>query len=200
MARAVEQHTPREWSLDDYVDDLIATLGCERDAALWEMWDRIVNKRLLLIRQRLVDGKPCNPADGKPYNPEVVKPSYVRSNFNFNFDDNDRVKVISREWFYYRYTVAEPPRPPEAHPAADQQREDKAGPDPSKKPKETVETRLINIMKKLDLESGMFPREVLKAVKQPYKDKYHNEPSQSTVTRAYDEYEAAPTTSTKTVD
>src|SRR6516162_2174273 len=105
MARAVEQHTPREWSLDDYIDDLTATLGCERDAALWEMWDRIVNKRLLLIRQRLADGKPYNPADGKPYNPEAVKPSDVRSNYTFTFDDNDRVKVISREWwFYYRYT------------------------------------------------------------------------------------------------
>jgi hypothetical protein len=127
MAKAPD--TLIEWSLDDYVADLIATLGCERDAALWEMWDRIVNERLLFTRQRLVDGKPCNPADGKPYNPEVVKPSYVRSNYNFNFDDNDRVKVISREWFDYRYTVAEPPQPPEVQPAPDQQPEDKAGPD-----------------------------------------------------------------------
>jgi hypothetical protein len=64
----------------------------------------------------------------------------------------------------------------------------------------TGHDRLISLMKDLELKPGMLPHEVLRAVKQPYKDKYHNEPSQSAVTRAYDEYEAAPTTSTKTVD
>jgi hypothetical protein len=51
-----------------------------------------------------------------------------------------------------------------------------------------METRLINFMKELHLESGLLPREVLRAVKQPYKDKYHDEPSQSSVTRAYNKY------------
>ena len=109
MAQAAD--TRIEWSLDDYVD-LIAKSGERSPAVLWELWDRLVHGRLILFRQRLVDGKPYNPADGKPYDREAVKPSYVRSNYTFDFDDNDRVKVISREWFTYRYTVAEPPQAP----------------------------------------------------------------------------------------
>ena len=110
MAQAAD--TLIEWSLDNYVAHLIATSGCERYPALWEMWERIATKRLLFIRQRLVDGKPYNPADGKPYNPEVVNHSNFRSNYTFDFDDRDRVKVNSRDWFDYRYTVAEPRQPP----------------------------------------------------------------------------------------
>ena len=45
--------------------------------------------------------------------------------------------------------------------------------------------------KDLNLKPGMLPAEVLRAVKQPYKDKYYDEPSQSSVTRGYDEYEGA---------
>jgi len=74
---------------------------------------------------------------------------------------------------------------------------------PSKKRKRkrpTVHDRLVSLMKDLELKSGMLPHEVLRAVKQHYKDKYHNEPSQSAVTRAYDQHEAAPTTSTKAVN
>jgi hypothetical protein len=70
----------------------------------------------------------------------------------------------------------------------------------SEKPKETVETRLINLMNELHLKSGMFPREVLKAVKRPYKKEYHDEPSQSAVTRAYNDYKAALTGTTKPSD
>jgi hypothetical protein len=65
-------------------------------------------------------------------------------------------------------------------------------PTASKKPKETLETRLVSIMKDIGLKkSGLLPREVLKAVKQPYKDKYRDEPSQSAATRAYDQYKSA---------
>jgi hypothetical protein len=67
---------------------------------------------------------------------------------------------------------------------------------PSKKRKRpTMHDRLISLMKDLKLKPGMLPHEVLRAVKQPYKDKYHDEPSQSAVTRAYDEYEGALTNS-----
>src|SRR5262249_24869527 len=71
-------------------------------------------------------------------------------------------------------TAAPPPSPlPASLPAPDRQPEDKVGPDPFEKPKETVETRLASIMKDIGLKkSGLFPREVLKAVKQPYKNKY----------------------------
>ena len=150
MAQVVEQHTPTEIerSLDDYVADLIATLGYERYPALWEMWERIATKRLLFIRQRLVDGKPYSPWDHptihgtpKPYFPEVVDANDFRSNYKFEFDDHDRVKVFSHEWSNYRYTVAEPPRPPASQTAPDQQRKAKAGPEPSKKP--NVNARLL---------------------------------------------------------
>ena len=202
--QAVEQHTPVEieWSLDDYVADLIATLGYERYPALWEMWERIATKRLLFIRQRLVDGKPYSPWDHptihgtpKPYFPEVVDANDFRSNYKFEFDDHDRVKVFSHEWSDYRYTVAEPPRPPASQTAPDQQRKAKAGPEPSKKPKETLETRLIDLMKELRLKSGMFPREVRAIIKQPFKDKfkdkYDDQPARSTITRAYKKYTSA---------
>ena len=116
MAQAAD--TLIEWSLDNYLAHLIATLGYERYPALWEMWGRIATKRLLFIRQRLIDGKPYFPWDHqtvhgtiKPCNREVTDPDYFRSNYSFDFDDRDRVKVNSREWWFnYRYTVAEPPQ------------------------------------------------------------------------------------------
>jgi hypothetical protein len=135
MAQAAEQHTPSsiEWSLDDYVAQLIVTLGCEKYPALWGMWDRIANRRLLFFRLRLVDGKPYSPWDHKtihgtpkPFNKELVDADYFRSNYRFEFDDHDRVRVNSQEWFVYRYTVAEPLRPPASQTAPDQQPEDKA--------------------------------------------------------------------------
>jgi len=130
--QAVEQlKSLREWSLDDYVANLIAKLGWERYPALWEMWDRIANRLLLFFRQRLVDGKPYSPWDHetihgtpKPFNKELVDADRFRSNYEFDFDDHDRVKVVSpREWSVYRYTVAEPPQPPASQAAPDQQSE-----------------------------------------------------------------------------
>jgi hypothetical protein len=102
MAQAAEQHTPSsiEWSLDDYVAQLIVTLGCEKYPALWGMWDRIANRRLLFFRLRLVDGKPYSPWDHetihgtpKPFNKELVDADYFRSDYRFEFDDHDRVRV-----------------------------------------------------------------------------------------------------------
>ena len=100
MAQAADQHIPSsiERSLDDYLAQLIATLGCAKYPALWEMWERIATRRLLFIRQRLVNGKPYMPPDGKPYNPEVVNPSYFRSNYTFDFDRHDRVQVVALKW------------------------------------------------------------------------------------------------------
>jgi hypothetical protein len=171
MAQAVEQHTPIEIrSLDDYVADLIATLGCERYPALWEMWERIATKRLLFIRQRLVDGKPYSPWDHptvhgtpKPYFPEVVDVDDFRSNYKFEFDDHDRVKVFSPEWSVYRYTVAELPHPPASQTGRDQQqrRPTKAskpdsGAKPSRKPSSASAARDAAIKRRL-LDNGDRP-------------------------------------------
>ena len=63
---------------------------------------------------------------------------------------------------------------------------------PTKKAKETEETRLVSLMKGIGLaKSGLLPREVRKAVKQPYKDKYHDDPSDSPIARAYRTYRRA---------
>jgi hypothetical protein len=164
--QAVEQHTPIEieWSLDDYVADLIATLGCERYPALWEMWERIATKRLLFIRQRLVDGKPYSPWDHptihgtpKPYFPEVVDADDFRSNYKFEFDNHDRVKVFSHEWSVYRYTVAEPPHPPASQTGRDQQQrrpteapKPAAGAKPGRKPSFEQAARDAAIQDRLD--------------------------------------------------
>ena len=75
-----------------------------------------------------------------PYSIEPVKPSFIRGNLNFEFDSHDRVQVISREWFVYRYQIAEQcdaraipwRRPPAALPTPDQQPKDEVGQPPQK--------------------------------------------------------------------
>jgi len=68
-------------------------------------------------------------------------------------------------WTVYKQRVKElwPSRSPAFPSTPDQLPENKAGPDP--KPKETLETRLIDLMRELKLKSGMLPREVRKAIK-----------------------------------
>jgi hypothetical protein len=132
--QAVEQHkTPREWSLDDYLAQLIATSGCKRHEALSEMWERIAIGRVPFFRQRLVDGKPYNPWDRKPYSKEVVDPEDFSRGYKFDFTTvGGRVRVwpSSDDGFEYRYTVAELPWPA-SQTAAQRLDEDKTGADRS---------------------------------------------------------------------
>jgi hypothetical protein len=123
-----------EWSPEDYLTDLIAKSGCKRPDGLAEMGERIKVGRLILIRQRLVDGKPYNPFDRKPYDKEEVDPDHDFYKFSFTSDFRPgykvRVHVNSDDGFEYRYTVAELPRLPESHTAPTQQLlENKLGPD-----------------------------------------------------------------------
>jgi hypothetical protein len=54
--------------------------------------------------------------------------------------------------------------------------------------KKTQHQRLVELMQELKLESGKLPREVRKVVVPKYKEKYHDEPSHSAITRAYKAY------------
>jgi hypothetical protein len=57
----------------------------------------------------------------------------------------------------------------------------------------TQHDRLIELMRELQLRSGMLPRQVRSAVKPLYKERYpgrfHDDPSHSAITRAYREYD-----------
>jgi hypothetical protein len=112
MAQAID--TLIEWSLEDYLDDLIAKSGCKTHDALCELRERLVHGRLILIRQRLVDDKPYNPWDRKPYNKEVIEPCDFDSRYSFSLKSDFRggykvhvSHVASHDSFEYRYTVAE---------------------------------------------------------------------------------------------
>jgi hypothetical protein len=131
MAQAAEQRTPREWSLEDYLDDLVARSGCNRRDALSEMCERFVHGRLIFIRQKLVDGRPYNPWDRKPYDKEQVDPYDFDAFYRLDFDSSGRVRVLvlRTESFEYRYTVAELPRLSASQTAPVQQLEDKVGSD-----------------------------------------------------------------------
>jgi hypothetical protein len=111
--QAVEQlKSLREWSPEDYVDQLVATSGCARHEALSEMRERIKVRRLILICQRLVDSKPYNPWDRKPYDKEEVDPDdFYKFSFTSDFRPGYKVcvHVNSDDGFEYRYTVAELP-------------------------------------------------------------------------------------------
>jgi hypothetical protein len=79
MAEAAEQHTPREWSLDDYHRYVRVTMSCGINAALCEMERRVVAEQVLLI----CDGVAINRFD-------------FLSNYRFQFDAGDRVRVVTR--------------------------------------------------------------------------------------------------------
>jgi hypothetical protein len=134
MAQAADQHTAKECSLDDYVADLIAKSGCNRPDALSEMRERFVHGRLILIRQRLVDGNPYNPWDRKPYNKEQVEPDDFERSYSLSLQSDFRggykvrVHVISSDSFEYCYTVAELPWLTASQTGPAQQLEDKTGP------------------------------------------------------------------------
>jgi hypothetical protein len=59
--------------------------------------------------------------------------------------------------------------------------------------RKTQHDRLIELMRELQLQSGMLPREVRSAVKPAYKERYpgspHDDPSVSAITRAYQAYD-----------
>jgi hypothetical protein len=187
MARAAEQHTPTEWgedrwTLDEIFDYLTKAVGYPEERALYEMERARLARRLVLRVQKIVDGKPQGDPEYLPFNKKhkLIRDLGWVVPQNHKWGDN--------RWTEYRQVILDlwPSRPPAALlPPGKPTR-------PSRKRKETSETRLVEIMKDISLEkSGLLPREVLKAVKQPYKDKYHDEPSQSAVTRAYNKYQRA---------
>jgi len=180
MAEAVKQNTPTyNWTLDQEFHHLTVALGYPEKRALYEM------EQLRAKVQKYVDGKPRG------------DPNYRYKDFSLSIRvvRGQRYVVLEGLGWDSRCRVAEQdvrairapstlgaPLPHSHKPAA-----------PSKKRKRPrVHDRLISLMKDdLDLKPGMLPHEVLRAVKQPYKDKYYDEPSQSSVTRGYDEYEGA---------
>jgi hypothetical protein len=173
MAQQAAQHlTPTyNWSLDQAFRHLTRTDRLSDSDALYEM------EQQLRVEVRNPQGEP----------------EYLYKNFKLHRDRHGVVlegirwgsvcKVAEQEV----RAIRSAPSTPEASPLPSHKPTA-----PSKKRKRpTVEDRLISLMKDLDLKPGMLPHEVLRAVKQPYKNKYHIEPSQSAVTRAYDKYEAA---------
>jgi hypothetical protein len=202
MALATYQHTPIK-DLDALLRYLTEDLGYRKGVAVFVMNERYKDGHLWLTKVEYVGVKPQGevPIDPKFGHIEL---------------DHGRMRFVPRErlWRKAIYKIAEgcdaraiwPPRPPASQTSPDEQQDErlvqsapstptaalppspKPAVAPSEKTKETMETRLINFMKELHLESGLLPREVLRAVKQPYKDKYHDEPSQSSVTRAYNKY------------
>jgi hypothetical protein len=153
MAQAADQHTAKEWSLEDYLRYVRLTLNCGINKALREMERRIVSDQLLLIRRRY-------DADGnRKGDPVLIERFNFLRNYTLQLDEDDRVRVVTRRpdtffgptlvsdkalvqrltyWDRGRvtdgyYTVIErPPRPPASQTAPDQQPEDKTGPDPPK--------------------------------------------------------------------
>jgi hypothetical protein len=86
--QAVEHHN--EFSLDDYYRLVRITLGCGINAALCEMERRVVSEQALLIRREY-------DLDGNPIGGAVVIDRFVfLSNYTFQPDVNDRVKVVTR--------------------------------------------------------------------------------------------------------
>ena len=91
MAEAAKKHTPREWSLDDYHRYVRITLGCGINVALCEMERRIVSEQALLICQEYdLDGNPVGGA-------VVIGRFDFLSNYTFQFDRGDRVRVVTRK-------------------------------------------------------------------------------------------------------
>jgi hypothetical protein len=62
---------------------------------------------------------------------------------------------------------------------------------PKQRKTKSQHERLIDLMRELKLDAGMLPREVRKAIKLAYKNKYHEEPSDSAIDRAYRDYLSA---------
>jgi hypothetical protein len=91
MAEAAKKHTPREWSLDDYHRYIRITLGCGINVALCVMERRIVSEQALLIcREYDLDGNPVGGA-------VVIDRFDFLSNYTFQFDRGDRVRVVTRK-------------------------------------------------------------------------------------------------------
>jgi hypothetical protein len=152
--------------------------------------------------------------------PDYVHPSSLPDHTSFFVQAVKFARELERLYPAILYpTTAAPPPPPASQTAPEEQQGERfvqpapstprAPLPPSHKPtvpskkrkrkRPTAHDRLISLMtvfeKDLNLKPGMLPAEVLRAVKQPYKDKYHNEPSKSAVTRAYDQIEATLTNS-----
>jgi hypothetical protein len=166
MALATYQHTSIEWNLIRLFDYLRLELGKKKKRALDEMeYRRLAGHLKVIVREYDADGNP----KGKPFDLGTDKKNKL-------VYDRVWVHPLGLPWGDFRCTVTEQnvrdlwsPRPPASLPAPDRQPEDKAGPDPSEKPKETLETRLINLMAELQLKSGMFPREVRATIKRNLK-------------------------------
>ena len=162
MALAIEQYTPLDedrWTLDQAFDHLTVTLGYPKKRALDEMEQHRLAGRLVVQVHKIVDGKP----QGDPeYLPPDKKHKLVR---DLGWVVPQNHKWGDNRWTVYKQRVKElwPSRSPAFPSTPDQLPENKAGPDP--KPKETLETRLIDLMRELKLKSGMLPREVRKAIK-----------------------------------
>jgi hypothetical protein len=90
MAQAVEHFKSlREWSLTDYHRYVRITLGCGINLALCEMERRVVAEQLVLIRREY-------DADDNLKNAVVIDRFNFLSNYSFQFDRDDRVKVVTR--------------------------------------------------------------------------------------------------------
>ena len=184
MAQAAEQHTPTyNWSLDEAFRHLTRSVRLSQSDALYEM------EQLPVEVQKYIDGKP----QGEPLYRHKDFRLVVRVVRGHRWvvlegleGSDSRCRVAEQDVRAIRApSTPGAPLPPSPKPIT-----------PSKKRKRPrPRDRLISLMKDLDLKPGMLPHEVLRAVKQPYKDKYHDEPSQSSATRAYDEYEGALTNS-----
>jgi hypothetical protein len=208
MAKAKEKHTPNlDWDLTDLHRYLCVELGYEIDPALREIENAIATGRLELKVQGFVMGIPQGDA-------VKVDPFDFRIDFELKFDRYAKmvmlVQIIDREWsalFFEgskpvpfverRYTISEEaarvvwPASPESDAPLPQPitPSKKANKKANKKAKPTQHARLVTIMENLKLKkSGMLPREVRKAVTQPYKNEHHEEPSDSAIARAYGDY------------
>lgn len=125
MARAVDQHTPIEWTLPDLLEYLtLAPFGYNINRALREMSQAIATGKLPLKRVYYVDGK---------FHTDWLDPFRFRLHYTLELDRVTAVvRVVKRGWLpgeaSFHYTVVEqdvldlwPSRPPASQTAPDQQ-------------------------------------------------------------------------------
>jgi hypothetical protein len=201
MALAADHHTPIS-DLDDLLRYLIEELGYARGVAFYMMKERWAAGELLLEKQEYV-------ADCKPYGDAVV----IDAKFGDLELHRGQVRVVPRIklWREVSYKIAEQcniralwpalSTPMAALPTTALPPPRKTNP-PKKAKRETQHDRLINLMNEHQLPAGILPRDVRTVIESAYKTKHRVAvaPSRSAITRAYNEYEAALTGTTKPSD
>jgi hypothetical protein len=207
MAKAADKHIPidERVSVDDADRILRLDIGLRDGDALFELQEKFERGRLVL-HWRCTDGSDRGQEGDVPSRSWGHQLRVARDPAPGAVDfATGRIRVPKNGVFVQQLTASVPLGAQEltvsmrdvraiwgaaqSYPAPDQSPREPIV--PQERQTETQHDRLIGLMKERCLKSGLLPREVRKAVVQPYKKKYHDEPSHSAVQRAYDEYTGA---------